>query len=166
MPSNYEKAIPVTMRTEAVVHFVKYLQRGLLSKHGVRSSASEEKVWKELGAKAADHELRCARLPHRLDLHPLTCSVTHRRKIVLSTAIELESDLFWTCTTTAGYRQFLNPPSRAVKAFAARDGGLPTSASADVEGVDEVVKALKRAVVSTVPKKRAAKRKVVSDEED
>lgn len=40
------------------MHLVKYLQRAFLSKHGFRSSDSEEQVWKDLGAKQADHEMR------------------------------------------------------------------------------------------------------------
>ncbi|ORY42443.1 P-loop containing nucleoside triphosphate hydrolase protein [Leucosporidium creatinivorum] len=147
-PSNYEKKIPVALRNEAVVHLVKYLQRAFLSKHGFRSSDSEEEVWKDLGAKQADHEMR--------------------RKILLATAIELESDLFWTSLTPIGFRQFLAPRTEAVKKLIVYDGKLPT-----VEGeqrtsdpaVEEVVKALKRAVGSTLPRKKVKRKIVDSDEE-
>lgn len=59
VPPYYEKKIPISLRNEAVVHLVKYLQRALLSRHGFRSSESEEQIWKELGAKQAEHEMRC-----------------------------------------------------------------------------------------------------------
>lgn len=58
VPLYYEKKIPISTRNDGVVHLVKYLQRAFLSKHGFRSSSSEEQIWKELGAKQADHEMR------------------------------------------------------------------------------------------------------------
>lgn len=58
-PLTYEKKIPVEMRKEAIVHFVKHLNRAFLSNHGIRSSDSEERVWKELGAPKTTHDQRC-----------------------------------------------------------------------------------------------------------
>lgn len=57
-PDSYEKKIPRAMRDSAVEHFVEYLGQGLLSKHGKRSSASEEQVWSELGGGGSTHEKR------------------------------------------------------------------------------------------------------------
>jgi hypothetical protein len=57
-PAITDKAIPVKMRKELVTYLVKHLQRALLSKHGVRSSDSEEAIWKSLGAAGTVHEKR------------------------------------------------------------------------------------------------------------
>lgn len=57
-PALYDKKIPTKMRKDAVVHLVKYLQRAFLSKHGRRSSNSEERVWKDLSAGESTHDQR------------------------------------------------------------------------------------------------------------
>lgn len=87
----------------------------------------------------------------------------YRRKILLATAVELESDLFWTSLTPVGFRQFLAPRSDAIKSLIVYDGKLPTVAADPA--VEEVVKALKRAVGSTLSKKKS-KRKVVEESDE
>lgn len=59
-PATWDKKIPIKMRKEAVTLLVKHLQRALLSKHGIRSSKSEEHIWSDLSAKGTDHNKRCA----------------------------------------------------------------------------------------------------------
>lgn len=83
--------------------------------------------------------------------------VTYRRSIILASAIEIESDLFWTSLTGDGYRLFLHPRIRAARLLQAKDERLPGIDDADV---GFVVAALKRAVgANKAGKKR--KRKVV-----
>ncbi|KAM0789144.1 hypothetical protein ACM66B_003197 [Microbotryomycetes sp. NB124-2] len=137
VPSVYDKKIPIGLRQELVTNLVKYLQRALLSKHGYRSSKSEEAVWQQLGAQSLNHEAR--------------------RMVILHAVIELESDLFWTSVTTAGYKQFSDQRKRAIKSLISTDDLLPLVSADEKDAggpardkmILAVIEALKRVVVET-----------------
>lgn len=58
VPQIYDKKIPVPLRRQAVRQLAKHLQRATLSKHGIRSSVSEEEIWSDLGGDRFKHEER------------------------------------------------------------------------------------------------------------
>lgn len=82
-----------------------------------------------------------------------------RRLVLLNTAIELESDLFWSCTTTSGHAQFLVPILDAVDKLVSYEDPLPETG--DSAAVDAILEALHRVLA---PKQSLTVKKVAAVE--
>jgi hypothetical protein len=85
---------------------------------------------------------------------------------VIAATIEIESDVFWLSTTPPGYRSIFSGRSLAIKSLISLDDALPDGKGDDLE--HEVVRAVKRAIVSGGGKgKKSTKRKATaSDDSD
>lgn len=98
-------------------------------------------------------------------MYVVTDAFLCRRKILLTAAIEIESDVFWMSTTSPGFRSIFASRSKAVKELISKDDPLPREGGDEV--VEEMVKAVRRTVtfLAALKGKKGSKRKA-SEEGD